>query len=179
MEEFNFKFKSRNLEIFDKLYDNVREFIIFSIEKDPLIFFYISGLDESILKLTPIEQLFWVANDLYSSNILRYKEGVQQLQPQKNLSLNGKKYIVDFYIGSYFSGNKEYKLKNPIIIELDGFDYHSSKNQMNYDYKRENELKLSGYNVIRFTGSQVYNEPFKCIETVCDFINQIKTQKGE
>ena len=42
---------------------------------------------------------------------------------------------------------------------------------MNYDYERENKLKKIGYNVIRFTGSQIYNHP---METVNDLLEIIK-----
>ena len=56
------------------------------------------------------------------------------------------------------------------MIECDGFEYHSSKQQVNYDYERENDLKLNNYNVMRFTGSQIINEPFKCVKTVYEYL---------
>ena len=43
---------------------------------------------------------------------------------------------------------------------------------MNYDYERENELKLAGYDIMRFTGSQVYNNPLECIEKIHKYCKQ-------
>lgn len=71
---------------------------------------------------------------------------------------------------AYDNDGNEKKLKKPLVIETDGKNWHSSKKQMNHDYKRENDLKLAGYDVMRFTGSQVYNKPFDCIYAVMDYV---------
>lgn len=47
-------------------------------------------------------------------------------------------------------------IKPKIAIEVDGHDYHSSKDQRAYDAKRDRFLQSEGWKVIRFTGSEVY-----------------------
>ena len=43
---------------------------------------------------------------------------------------------------------------------------------MNYDYKRENDLKLAGYDIVRYTGSQIYNDVYSCLDKVCELIKK-------
>ena len=40
-------------------------------------------------------------------------------------------------------------------------------------FKREYDLKMAGYEVLRFSGSQIYNEPFKCAEDTYNYIMKI------
>ena len=137
-------------------------------------------------KLTPIEQIFYVAYRLYVSEFecgIEKKTGIpinallnEEIVPQQEIYCDGKKYIIDFAIDfSRKSGkNNEYiypefkRIK--YAVELDGFDYHSNKKQMEYDYERENDLKKLGYKVVRFTGSQIYKHPLSCVDTLITII---------
>jgi len=49
-----------------------------------------------------------------------------------------------------------------LIIELDGHDYHSSKEQLEKDSQRQRYLTRAGYTVIRFTGREIYQDAEKC-----------------
>lgn len=172
--------KSRNLEIFDLLCDRARELIFMSLEDDCSLFFYVSDLDEELLDMTPIEQIFYIANGLYATRntetgntniICKHLE----LVPQVKIKTLENKYVVDFLIDTIIDDNKEILMKKPLVIELDGLEYHSKKKQINYDYRRENDLKLLGYDIIRFTGSQVYKDPYACLDIVHLYIhNMIK-----
>ena len=53
-------------------------------------------------------------------------------------------YRVDFVI------DEEY------VIEIDGFEYHKTKEQREKDYKRERYLMRHGFTVIRFTATEIY-----------------------
>lgn len=174
--------KSRNLEIFDLLCDRARELIFISLEQDCSLLFYVSELPEELLDMTPIEQIFYIANDLYSTK--NDKMGSKsivckhlELVPQVKINASGNKYIVDFLIDTTIEDNVEILLKKPIAIELDGLEYHSNKKQVNHDYKRENDLKLLGYDIIRFTGSQIYKDPYECLDIVHSYIENAR--KGE
>lgn len=57
-----------------------------------------------------------------------------------------------------------------IVIELDGHEYHNSKEQRTADNKRQRELIRRGWLVIRFTGSEVYNSPLRCVNEVVRII---------
>ena len=54
-----------------------------------------------------------------------------------------------------------------MVVEVDGHDFHNrTKHQASYDRKRDRDLTLDGYSVIRFTGSDVYNSPAQCAEDI-------------
>lgn len=86
----------------------------------------------------PIEQkFFWEA--------LKYKV---HLTPQYEIG----RYRVDFALESF-----------KIAIEIDGYEYHSSQQQIERDYERENFLKGQGWEVVRFTAGQVSRDAGDCI----------------
>lgn len=73
----------------------------------------------------------------------------EQYRIYKKGDLNPK-YVVDFYI--------EFNQKD-LIIECDGFSYHTSDFDVERDIKRERWLKENGYrNILRFTTNQIINE---------------------
>lgn len=147
--------------------------------------------------LSPIEQIFHIAFYLYCLRFYEFNNEcdyldelgipihamfMEEIIPQKKIKCCNKTYIIDFVIDfSRILSNQKHiypKLKKlKYAIELDGFDYHSKKDQMNKDYERENNIKKDGYNVIRFTGSQVFNSPYSCVDTLISImVNDIKFQ---
>jgi very-short-patch-repair endonuclease len=70
-------------------------------------------------------------------------------------------YIVDFYCD-------ELKL----IIEVDG-EIHSFAENISYDSKRENILKVNGYNILRLSNLEVETELNSTIIKITTFINQV------
>lgn len=60
----------------------------------------------------------------------------------------------------------EYK----IAIELDGHDYHKTKEQRTRDAKRQRHLEMLGWFVIRFTGSEIYKDIQSCVEDTLSLI---------
>jgi superkiller protein 3 len=62
-----------------------------------------------------------------------------------------------------------------IAIEIDGHDYHKTKEQRTHDSQREREIKLAlpaNWTVIRFTGSEIYQNAALCVDEVLRFINK-------
>lgn len=54
-----------------------------------------------------------------------------------------------------------------VAIEIDGHDYHKTKDQRTKDAERQRSLEKDGWRVIRFTGTEVFNNPRKCaVDTV-------------
>lgn len=51
-----------------------------------------------------------------------------------------------------------------VVVEVDGHDFHSTKEQLAADHERDIELLRLGVPTIRFTGSQVYADPCACFE---------------
>lgn len=169
--------KGNDLEKFNKLCDRAKEIILNASNMDcGYYYFYIWGIDDELTSLSPIEQIFYISNGLYELGNIE-KDFRIDISPQNYIQTKNKTYRCDFLIETVIQGNEEKFLKKPLIIELDGYDYHSSKKQISYDYERENQLKLCGYDVMRFTGSQVYNHPMRCIEKVYEYCKKAETQE--
>jgi very-short-patch-repair endonuclease len=168
--------EQEELGIFNGICDRAKQLLwnIASIETGCLRKPYIN---EELKELTPIEQIFATAFRLF----FRYfeNEGIYRLydivlEKQVSILSNGKRYRVDFLIKeiNYFEERKikTIKLKKPLIIEADGYDSHCSKEQLNHDIERENNLKMDGFGVIRFTGTQVYKEPYECVMKALKYV---------
>jgi very-short-patch-repair endonuclease len=59
-----------------------------------------------------------------------------------------------------------------LIIELDGYDYHSTKEQLEKDAIRQRYLSRAGYTVIRFTGGEINRNPKDCVLEVRQIYNE-------
>jgi hypothetical protein len=53
-----------------------------------------------------------------------------------------------------------------LIIELDGHEYHSTKEQLERDAIRQRYLTRAGFAVIRFTGREISRNPAACVSEV-------------
>lgn len=127
--------------------------------------FYPTIMCEDII--SPIEQIFITAFDLF---ILIMKKDNIFLFSQAPIKLENKKYIVDFLFEEDEFINKFHTNKK-IIIECDGYEFHQkTKEQVQHDNEREYDLKMAGYEVIRFSGSQIFNNPLKCAEDTYNYI---------
>ena len=67
-------------------------------------------------------------------------------------------YKVDFYYET-----KELNIVSRFVIEIDGHESHKTKEQRDYDYKRERYLQKQGCCVIRFMGTEVFLDAQTCI----------------
>lgn len=66
------------------------------------------------------------------------------------------RYRADFMLWMSFSGEPAHVL----CIECDGHNYHErTKEQAAHDRKRDREMTTAGIEVMRFTGSELYNTP--------------------
>ena len=53
----------------------------------------------------------------------------------------------------------------PVVVECDGHDFHErTKEQAASDKRRDRYMTEAGYKVLRFTGSEVYANPFVCAQ---------------
>lgn len=126
---------------------------------------------------SPIEQIF-----LYTFAMCIYGERYAQsawLEEQKWITTDGgSRCRADFYFTTegrdVFTDCGEtamFKNKLNLVVECDGHEFHEkTKEQVKHDNERDFELKSSGYEVLHFSGSQIYNSPFKCARDVLDFI---------
>jgi len=56
-----------------------------------------------------------------------------------------------------------------IAIEIDGSRYHKTKKQVTADYKRQRYLRFNGFEMIRFTGQEIYYEVDYCVQELVKF----------
>lgn len=81
--------------------------------------------------------------------------------------------FTEFKIKSYFAdillvaegGQK-------LIIECDGHEYHSSKDDKAYDSDRDRALLEEGFITVRFTGRQIHHRAQSYARWVFDFIEK-------
>ena len=81
--------------------------------------------------------------------------------------VDGKSIRADILI--WCPGNEKIKL----IVECDGYQYHNSKESFVRDRKRDRLLKSKGYDVIRFSGSEIYKNPVQVSDELYDYIDNL------
>ena len=93
-------------------------------------------------------------------------------------------YRVDFLIYyHYFSKlikEDEYPKDNKgksLIVELDSHLWHgTSSEQFTKEKERERELQKEGWNIMRFSGREIYRDVEKCVEEVFEYFSKIANQ---
>ena len=79
------------------------------------------------------------------------------IEPQAVIGI----YRVDFLVDIDF------------IIEIDGYEFHKTKEQRESDYNRERYLMRTGRTVIRFTGTEVFLSCDERAEEAISMINHM------
>jgi len=116
--------------------------------------------------MSPIEHIFIMEWEFIGLE-KRFKI---ELIPQKRVETDIGTYYLDFLILPKDKRIPKFK----IAIELDGHDFHEkTKEQVAKDKKRERQIISKGYTVLRFTGSEIYNNPRACINEISDYIENI------
>lgn len=83
--------------------------------------------------------------------------------------------IPQYAIGKYHA---DFKIDgHMVVIECDGYEYHRSKEQMDYDCKREREMIMQGYTVIRFSGSEINADPDRCAKEIIEMIEVLNESR--
>ncbi len=103
-----------------------------------------------------IERLFWQMGYQYLSRLGRFT-------PQVKIG----PYRVDFTLTN-IPGVDLLKM----VIELDGQDFHSTPEQRNYDTERDRYLMRRGWQVVRFTGSQINSDCIACVSEVESLVRE-------
>jgi len=80
---------------------------------------------------------------------------VYKLIPQHEIQLD-KNLRLDFaFFGSQYSGNQLNK-ETKIAIECDGYEFHSTKEQLTNDNIKNRMLQLNGWKIYRMSGSEIF-----------------------
>lgn len=71
-------------------------------------------------------------------------------------------YRVDFLVAVAGPAIEPYRL----VIECDGRQFHSGREQIIHDQRREREICDLGYEVVRFSGTAIYGSLFDCLDVI-------------
>lgn len=115
---------------------------------------------------SPIEDLFFIACSAMCESALEplntqlgevmSKDRGVYVRPQAAFG----PYRVDFLM--WQSGLAPEEVYSPVIIELDGHDFHDKDaKQRSYEKARDRYLVRAGHRVLHFTGSDIVRDPFK------------------
>lgn len=69
-------------------------------------------------------------------------------------------------------------VSDKIAIEIDGHEFHSSREQRTHDAQRERILQALGWKVIRFTGSEIHANAGKCIDDLINILHSDRKTKS-
>ena len=157
-----------NDENYDCLVTKVKEVVDFKTNQ------YRSNILEALEDCeSPIEQI--MALEIYDRLIGYYQNSNIELlgnTNQKYIKVNQQLYRVDFLIEFAFKIDGEYLDILKLIIECDGHEFHEkTKEQVKKDNKRDRDLQSEGYDILHFSGSEIYNEWYKCGREITKYIN--------
>jgi len=65
-----------------------------------------------------------------------------------------------------------------IIVECDGFDYHSDKTKFTSDRKRDRLFQSKGYRVLRYSGTEIYHHPVKVVGELLEYLWGLQDEKN-
>ena len=57
-----------------------------------------------------------------------------------------------------------------IIVECDGFEFHSTKEKFKSDRQRDRAFKARGYDVLRFSGSEIWADPLSAANELSNYL---------
>lgn len=100
--------------------------------------------------MNEIEQKFYDA-------LMDCDEAITEVIPQHTIGI----YKVDFLLGR-------------CAIEVDGHEYHKTKEQREHDYKKDRYLIRHGYLPVRYMATEVFLDASKCATEVHKISNSIE-----
>ena len=122
---------------------------------------------------SPIEQIMALIITEVEKNLNLNNRDIELLgiEKQKTIKTKNKNYRVDFLLKfAFWNGSKEAKTFN-LVIECDGHDFHEkTKEQVKKNNQRDRDLQKEDFNVLHFSGSEIYNEWWKCRDDIFDYI---------
>src|SRR5665648_1099126 len=103
--------------------------------------------------MNEIEKMFYKA---YENAQTEENELMFELEPQKVIGI----YKVDFLYGN-------------CAVEIDGYEFHKTKEQREKDYKRERYLQRNEFIPVRFTGTEIYLNSEECFKELNEIAENI------
>ena len=106
-----------------------------------------AALDSKVFD-SPIEEVFW---DAYRKSLPSSLDGL----------------VAQYVVGRY---RLDFAIPHRMIgIEVDGYRYHSSPDDIAKDRKRQLELERNGWRIIRFTAAKVRQDANECVQQAANW----------
>ena len=122
---------------------------------------------------SPIEQFLSLCmHDFEVQNLDKYNKNIESIyiENQAEIVCGDNVYRVDFLIPVLYK-HEDKKYEKYFVVECDGHEFHQkTKEQVERDNIRTRELQKEGYVVIRFSGSEILNKTYKCVEEIISII---------
>lgn len=116
---------------------------------------------------SPIEHLFYAAFEFMRPHLMLPQNAGLQVMQRRQVG----NYRADFY---FQIRSVENKLKE-MVVEVDGHEFHErTKAQAARDRSRDRWMDDMGILVLRFTGSEVWANPFSCVDQVSARIYRLR-----
>ena len=171
--------KDSFIKITDELYydadrkDDIRDYLVDEVSLHLLALSSDAQmeLEESLIDCeSPIEQLLAMAlKNLDIKHIYKFNPFVDivDIEKQEVIDCGDKKYRVDFLIPVIYKNQENICF----VVECDGHEFHQkTKEQVEKDNIRMRKLQKYGYEVIRFSGTEIWHRPYKCAEEILKII---------
>lgn len=96
---------------------------------------------------------------------------IKEFSNQKEIETNNNKYRTDFYFNISFIYKEKEIDDLKLIIECDGHEFHEkTKEQVIKNNQRDRDLQNKGYEILHFSGSEIYKDILQCKEDIMKFI---------
>ncbi|MGG1598507.1 endonuclease domain-containing protein [Cohnella massiliensis] len=126
--------------------------------------------EEISSKWTPIEQITWL---ILQELVKVFGMHNISIMPQERI----ERYRVDFLI-RYEPLHASGLIKN-LVIECDGHEWHEkTKEQAQKDKERDRALTKLGYTVLRYTGSEIVDDPWKIYRDIEELLLPNDVKRG-
>src|SRR6266508_472097 len=84
----------------------------------------------------------------------------------REIKIDGKFIRPDMFI--WKPSDENYNL----VVECDGFQFHSGKGSFISDRKRDRHLRSLGFDILRFSGSEIYNDPVRMGKELFEYLQK-------
>lgn len=118
---------------------------------------FLDGCESPIEKILALRlyEFMHIREYRFYQLLFEYDIDVVDIEKQRLIKINNTAYRVDFLITVFDMKTKE---GYGFVVECDGHEYHEkTKSQAQKDKKRDRDMTTEGFTVLRFTGSEIYN----------------------
>jgi hypothetical protein len=125
---------------------------------------------ESAGEITQKQRGDWERDYMFTHGLGWYQAFYLSLQPRfPDLKLDGRSLRPELLVWRLDDD------KFNVIVECDGYSYHSDNEAFTRDRRRDRLLKVKGFTVLRFSGSEIVRDPISVSLDFFDYLQRAKT----